>query len=37
MKKVATAIVATFLDYDIEGYIEHKSTFIEKIYAEIGI
>ena len=23
--------------YDIERYIEHKSPFIEKIYAEIGI
>ena len=23
--------------YDIERYIEHKSSFIEKIYAEIGI
>ena len=28
---------AKLYPYDIEGYIEHKSTFIEKIYAEIGI
>lgn len=28
---------ARLYPYDIEGYIEHKSPFIEKIYAEIGI
>ncbi len=28
---------AKLYPYDIEGYIEHKSPFIEKIYAEIGI
>lgn len=28
---------AKLYPYDIEGYIEHKSPFIEKIYAEIGL
>ena len=28
---------AKLYPYDIERYIEHKSPFIEKIYAEIGI
>ena len=28
---------AALYPYDIEGYIEHKSPFIERVYREIGI
>ena len=28
---------ARLFPYDIDGYIRHKSPFIEKIYSEIGI